>query len=177
VIGYIGSLVKAKGIDILVKTFSLLQNRAEMNLCLLMVGDGEHKKEIESMVREMRLHSVIVPGFRKDVVRVLAAMDVFVLPSLSEGCPFSLLEAMAAGKTIIASNIPSIKEIVEDGKEAILIDPNKSEMLKKAILRIYSDHELRDNLSKNAKRKADHYNMDTCFTEIVKLYTDYKKVN
>jgi len=177
VIGYVGSLVRTKGIDVLIKAFSLFQDRADMNLYLLIVGNGERKKEIENLVRKMRLHSVIVPGFRKDVAKVLATMDVFALPSLSEGCPFSLLEAMAAGKAIIASNIPSIREIVQDEKEAILIDPNDYCMLEKAILRLYYDPKLREKLCRNARRKARQYNMDISFNRTVSLYNDYKRRN
>jgi glycosyltransferase involved in cell wall biosynthesis len=177
VIGYVGSLAKAKGVDVLIKAFSLLQNRADLNFHLLMVGDGELKKEIGDMVREMRLHSVIVPGFRRDVAKVLAAIDVFVLASLSEGCPFSLLEAMAAGKAIIASNIPSIREIVEDEKDAILINPEDHNMLEKAILRLYYDPQLREELCKNAKKKACQYSMDGSFNRILELYDDYKRRN
>jgi glycosyltransferase involved in cell wall biosynthesis len=178
VIGYVGSLVKAKGIDVLLRAFSLLQNRvASMNLYLLMVGNGDHKKEIENMVKEMRLQSVIVPGFREDLPKVLAAMDVFVLPSLSEGCPFSLLEAMAAGKAIIASNIPSIREIVEEEKEALLVNPQDANMLEKAILRLNDNRELIENLGRNAQKKVRRYDMDLSFSQIVRLYNYYREGN
>jgi len=177
VVGYIGSLVKSKGINTLIEAFALLQNRADLKLYLLIVGNGDRKKEIENMVRKMRLQSVIIPGFRKDVAKVLAAMNVFVLPSLSEGCPFSLLEAMAAGKAIIASNIVSIREIVEDEKEALLLNPKDVNTLEQAILRLYDDHELTDKLGRNAKKKACQYNMDVSFNKIVILYNDYKRRN
>lgn len=177
VVGYVGSLLKSKGIDTLIKAFSLFQNRADLNLYLLIVGNGDHKKEMEDIVRKMRLQSVIIPGFRKDVAKVLAAMNVFVLPSLSEGCSFSLLEAMAAGKAIIASNIPSIREIVEDEKEALLVDPKDVNMLEQAILRLYDDNELREKLGRNAKKKVRQYNMDVSFNEIVRLYNYYKRGN
>jgi len=177
VIGYIGSLLRTKGIGTLIKAFSLFQNPSDMNLYLLIVGNGERKKEIENIVRKMKLQSVIVPGFRKDIAKVLAAMNVFVLPSLSEGCPFSLLEAMAAGKAIVASNIPGIREIVEDEMEAILINPNDVNMLEQAILRLYDDRELREKLGRNAKKKVRQYDMNASFNEIVRLYNYYKKGN
>jgi glycosyltransferase involved in cell wall biosynthesis len=175
VIGYVGSLVKPKGVDLLVKAFSVLQNRGDFNPYLLMVGSGEYKKEVENMVREGNLRSVILPGFRKDVAKLLGIMSVFVLPSFSEGCPFALLEAMAAGKAIIASNIPSIREIVEDEKDSILIDPNDYGMLEKAILRLYYDPKLRENLGRNAKRRARHYDMYSSFNRFVGLYNYYQR--
>jgi glycosyltransferase involved in cell wall biosynthesis len=177
VIGYIGSLTKTKGVDVLIKAFSLFQKRTSVHPYLLMVGDGELEKEIRDVAGRMRPQCVILLGFRKDVARVLAAIDVFVLPSHSEGCPFSLLEAMAAGKAIIASNIPSIREIVEDEKEAILTDPNDYNMIEEAILRLSHDPKLREKLCRNAKKKARRYDVNVCYGRILELYHDHKRSN
>ncbi len=84
---------------------------------------------------------------------------------------------MATGKAIIASNIPGIREIVEDEMEALLLDPKDVNMLEQTILRLYSDQELRERLSRNAKKKARQYDMDVSFNEIVKLYNDYRGRN
>ena len=125
----------------------------------------------------MNLSSVIIPGFRRDVKRILASIDVFVLPSLSEGCPFSLLEAMAAEKAIIASDIPGIREIVQDGIEALLFEPNNVYLLLQALLRLYYDQELRQRLGNNAKRKALLYDSDVVLRKIIKIYENCLSIN
>lgn len=173
VLGYIGRIeITNKRIDVLVKAFSLFRNQADVNSCLLMVGNDGHKK-LEKMVRRMKLSSVIVLGFRRDVKRILAGIDVFVLPSLSEGCPFSLLEAMAAEKAIIASDIPGIREVVEDGKEALLFDPKDVHMLEQAFLRLYYDRELSQRLGKNAKRKVRLYDIGVVSNKTIKIYREF----
>jgi glycosyltransferase involved in cell wall biosynthesis len=100
----------------------------------------------------------------------LNAIDIFVLPSLSEGSPFSLIEAMAAGKAIIASNIPAIREIVEDGKEALLFNPYIPEQLKEAILKLYHNPELRRKLGQNAEKKVKQYDINVVFPKIIEVY-------
>lgn len=172
VLGYIGRIETTnKRIDVLVKAFSLFRKQANVNSYLLIIGNDEHRK-LEKTVRSMKLSSVIVPGFRRDVKRILAAIDVFVLPSLSEGCPFSLLEAMAAEKAIIASDIPGIRDVVEDGKEALLFDPKDVHMLEQAFLRLYYGRELSQRLGKNAKRKVRLYDTGTgvVLKKIMKIY-------
>ncbi len=169
VIGYLGSLAKVKGTHTLVEAFALLLRKTKDDLFLLMVGDG-NRTDLESEVKREKLSSVILAGFRKDVARFLAAMDVFVLPSMSEGCPYSLLEAMASGRTIVASDIASIREIVRDGHEALLIDPRDANMLEAALLRLYADGELRTQLRACAERKATQYDNDVVSSRIVELY-------
>ena len=177
VIGYVGRIeFTNKRIDVLLRAFSLFRNQTNVNSFLLLVGNEEHKK-LEKMVRGMKLSSVIIPGFRSDIKRILASIDVFVLPSLSEGCPFSLLEAMAAEKAIIASDIPGIREIVEDGIDALLFDPKNVHMLLQAFLRLYYDLELRQRLGNNAKRKALLYDTDVVSRKIIKIYEYCVSIN
>ena len=166
-----------KGVPVLIKAFSLFQNRADMNLHLLLVGSGEQKKEMENMVRSMMLRNVTFAGFRKDIPKLLAAMDVFVLPSFSEGCPYSLLEALAAGKAIIANDIPGIRALVQNEQDGILVRPNDHKMIERAILRLYYDPHLREKLCENAKRKAKQYDMNVSFNRIVSFYDHYKRRN
>lgn len=170
VVGYIGRLEDPnKQIDVLIKAFSLFRNQVDVNPYLLIVGNDEHKK-LWKRIKRLKISSIIVPGFRRDVKKILTAIDVFVLPSLSEGCPFSILEAMATGKTIIASNIPGISDVVEDEKEALLFDPKDVHMLKKTILRVFFDRPLRKKLEKNAKRKVRIYDTSVVLKRIIRIY-------
>ena len=88
-----------------------------------------------------------------------------------EGSPLSLLEALASAKCIIASNIPSIREIVEDHKEALLFSPHNSKELKDAIATLYYSEMLRKELMENARLKAKRYDLDTLFPQILHIFS------
>lgn len=172
VIGYIGRIDSpSKRVDTLLRAFSVIHTKPCANPFLVIVGDDVNGN-LENRVRSMGVKSVIFTGFRKDVKKVLAALDVFVLPSLSEGCPFSLLEAMAGGKAIVASDIPSIGEVVEDGKEALLFDPMNSNALVKILSRLFQEKELRQKLGENAKKRVRQYDNDFVLTEILDFYAN-----
>ena len=174
VIGYIGRLDPCKGLNTLIEACSLLKKKPGFEkLRLLIVGDGnrEEKDRLDDIVRVKSVSSVIFTGFREDVARILSALDVFVLPSFFEGCPFSLLEAMAAGKAIVASDIPSIREIVHDQQEALLFKPGDINMLEKTLFRLCCDVDLREELGSNAERKANQYSCDSILSEITYLYS------
>ncbi|MES1160722.1 MAG: glycosyltransferase family 4 protein, partial [Bacteroidota bacterium] len=90
---------------------------------LLMVGDGDQKGEATRIVETAGLHDKITFWpFRQDVPDILAAADIFVLPSLWEGLPIGLLEAMAMGKAVIATNVDGTKEVVQDQHNGLLIE-------------------------------------------------------
>jgi glycosyltransferase involved in cell wall biosynthesis len=170
VIGYIGRIeTPNKRVHTLIEAFSIFNHRTCTNSYLMIVGNGNHNK-YDDKVKKMGVTSLIFTGFRQDVERMLAALDVFVLPSLSEGCPFSLLEAMAAEKTIAASDIPSIREIVENGKEALLFDPKDVNTLEKALSRLYDESDLRIKLAKEARNKVRHYEKNHILTRILEIY-------
>lgn len=170
--GYIGGLRPEKNVEMLIKAFSdFLKYDAGAKAKLLIIGEGSMKRHLEEKVNENNLRGyVLFFGFIADAYQLLNAIDIFVLPSLSEGSPFSLIEAMAAGKAIIASNIPAIREIVEDGKEALLFNPYIPEQLKEAILKLYHNPELRRKLGQNAEKKVKQYDINVVFPKIIEVY-------
>lgn len=170
IMGFVGRLWPEKNPLFLLEAFATIAKLVPQAK-LLIVGGGPLKQEMGEFVKETGLNDkVVFAGVRKDVDRLLAAIDIFVLPSLTEGCPTALLEAMASGKTIIASRIPSIQEIVKDGADAVLIDPHNSEELKKAILLLYDSPDLRAKLGLNAKQKAQLYDADKLHEQILRIY-------
>jgi len=171
-IGYVGRLAPEKKPVMLVKAFrDILKSRYEIRTKLLIIGDGPMRNSLEKIVNEYELSKhVIFTGFVPGAYRLLNAIDIYVLPSLSEGSPLSLIEAMAAGKAIVASDIPAIREIVEDGKEALLFDPYRPEQLKEAILKLYHNPELRMELGENAKKKARQYDVSVVYPKIIEVY-------
>lgn len=110
------------------------------HLKLLLVGDGPSRKKLERVGGTLGLKEhLFFLGERKDVKELLAISDFFVFPTLSEGMPLALLEAMAMEKPCIASNIPPIREVVEDGKTGLLVTPKNPEAIREAVLELLED--------------------------------------
>ncbi len=172
-IGYIGRLSPEKNLETLILAFNDFKSIINYPCKLLIVGDGGLRTVLKQLVITLGINKhVEFTGFRTDIKPILSTLDLFVLPSKIEGTPISLLEAMSFGKAIIASNIPAIREILNDEKEAILFDPKSSEQLKKAMLRFYDDSSLRKKFGENAKKKASKYNIDDVCRRIFQVYCE-----
>jgi glycosyltransferase involved in cell wall biosynthesis len=122
------------------------------NVTLLMVGDGEDKKASVALVKSLGLEDrVVMQPFRQDVPHLLAASDIFVLPSLWEVFPIALLEAMSMGKAVIASNVGGTPEMVKHNFNGLLTDvDNLQHELTEGLVRLCRDKNLRQRLSSNA---------------------------
>lgn len=144
-----GRLAKQKGIDVLLRALATLQYEA--NLCSILAGDGEERTSLEQMARDLRLsQKVVFLGFRTDLGDLFSAADMVVLPSLWEGLSISLLEAMAAGKPIITTDIGSNMEVVRGGEAARIVHAGSVSELAEAMANLASDRKLREELGSNA---------------------------
>lgn len=156
VVGSVGRLVSIKGIEYLIRAFSLLA-RGDESECsrLIIVGDGPLRLSLEQLAAEQGVAGqVAFLGERRDAYRVMRAFDVFALPSLHEGVPMVLLEAMAIGVPIVASGVGGIPEVVTDGKEAFLIPAQDPQAIAKAIGRIQASTELRTRMVEAARHRV-----------------------
>ncbi len=122
------------------------------NLHLLMVGDGDQKTEALSMVESLSMKDHIsLETFRKDVPDILASADIFVLPSLWEGLPIGLLEALAMGKAVIATKVDGTSEIIRNEENGILIEIHDLvKNLTEALVDLASDESKRKRFSEKA---------------------------
>ena len=135
----------------LIKAFA--QAAAQLpHLHLLLVGDGDQKEEAVRLIDQLQLQDrITLEKFRQDVPDVLAAADIFVLPSLWEGLPIGLLEAMAMGKAIIASRVDGTKEIIEHGVNGWLVDTEDLvNQLRDALVQLAGDPAKRERFSLQA---------------------------
>jgi glycosyltransferase involved in cell wall biosynthesis len=139
---------------------------------LLMVGDGDQKAEALRLVKELNIADrVVFEQFRQDVPDVLAAADIFVLPSLWEGLPIGLLEAMAMGKAVIATNVDGTSEVVQDNMNGLLIEAGNIQALTQAIIRMGKDHALRTRFGQKALETIQlKYNAAHMTRKIEKVY-------
>ncbi len=153
---FIGRLVRQKGADILLDAFATIPDGT-----LLIVGAGEEESELKRQASVLHLgRRVKFLGSRRDLANLFLIADVFVIPSRWEGIPMVLLAAMAAGKTIVASDIPGIAEVVSDGAQGILVAPEDSAGLAAAFIRLRRDPELRERLAMAAHTRAKDFSID-----------------
>lgn len=122
-------------------------------LCLLMVGDGELKKEADALVAASPYRDrIFMQSFRQDVPDILAAADLYVLPSLWEGLPLGLLEAMAMGKAVIASRADGTREVIRHENNGLLVAVEQlQEQVTAALLQLAHDAPLRARLGQEAR--------------------------
>jgi glycosyltransferase involved in cell wall biosynthesis len=141
---------------------------------LRIAGDGPDRPALEAEIARLDVaHAVELLGTRGDVDQLLAAADLFVLSSDSEGLPMSVLEAMAAGLPVVASRVGGIPELVGDGETGALVPPRDSAALAAAIRRIAGDPQLRDRLGEAGRRRAEtEFSLETCRQRHLDLYRD-----
>ncbi len=146
-----GRFVREKGYHSLIEAFSALPGSLKNRSQLLLLGTGPLERELKSLTRKLKLSSrVLLPGFRSDVRKILEISDLVVFTSLWEGLSIALLEAMAASKAIVATDIAAFKDALEAGTEAILVPPTDSQALSTALQRLLEDESAREELGERA---------------------------
>jgi glycosyltransferase involved in cell wall biosynthesis len=150
VAGVIARLTEQKGHRYL---FDALAARADLSdVHLLVVGDGELRDALARQVNALGLSGrVHFAGARRDLGDLLGAMDVFVMPSLWEGLPLSLVLAMGAALPVVATAVAGIPEVVQDGRTGLLVPPGDSSALGAALARVLGDAALGDRLGRESR--------------------------
>lgn len=148
--------------------------RAHPECRYLIVGDGSHRGALEAQTRELGLeNNVVFTGQRSDIPEVLAVSDIFVLPTLTEALPTVLAEAMAAGKAIIASGVGGVPEMVEDGRNGLLLPPAQPDKLAEAVNALLGDPAGRDAMGKaGAAIAAAKFDIDRQCRQLEACYTE-----
>jgi len=157
---HIGRFAPQKNHILLVEAFAMaLKEYPAMRLWL--VGDGLLRDQVETLVKEKGLErNVTFLGIREDVPKLLSEADVFLLPSEWEGVPLTVLEAMAAGKPVIATAVGGVPELVKDGVSGILVPSRNHGALAKAILCLAKDPDLRQRMGKAGQQRAiEHFDI------------------
>jgi glycosyltransferase involved in cell wall biosynthesis len=165
----VARLDQQKGYPYLFEAISQMRD-----VILVIAGDGPEKASLEAQVNKLRLNDqVIFLGYRQDIPDLLACCDVFVLSSLYEGFPLSILEAMAAGKAVVATSVGGIPEAVLDGETGILVPPGDSLALARAIQEILSDPSLSQKMGAAGKaRVKQEFSSITMVKRIAQIYEE-----
>ena len=164
----VGNLYPVKGHAVLLRALSSCGIAAH----LAIAGRGEELESLAALAKELglggRLHLL---GYRADIADLLAAADVFAMPSLSEGLPLALLEAMFAGKAIVASAVGGIPEVITDRVEGLLVPPADIGALSGAMTELLGDPELRTRLGQAAATLArSRYSIETMAASYLSLF-------
>ena len=178
-LGTVGRLIEAKGYEHLLGAMQIL-HREFPDLRWLAVGDGTQRASLIAMAATMGLSDTVIwAGTRTDVGDLLAAMDLWVMSSVREGLPMALLEAMAAQKPIVATQVGGIPDAVRDGHEAVLVAPGDPEVLARAISRMLRESRRAEALASAARQRAiTEYSIDRVARRIEDVYLqELRKLN
>lgn len=152
VISFIGRVTIQKDPVTLIKAFKKVV-AAEPKAVLLLAGDGDLKEQAVTIAKESGIEkSVVFENFRSDVPDVLFSSDIYCLPSLWEGFPIGLLEAMAMCKPVIATKVDGSNEIIQHNKNGVLIEQQNIQMLADSIISLINNKDLRNKLGEAARQ-------------------------
>lgn len=168
--GTIAELTKNKGLPYLIQALHAVKQKTPHFSCVI-IGDGEDRETLRRMVSENGLaHTIFFAGFIPDASRYLKVFDFFVLPSIKEGLPYVLLEALSANIPIIATDVGGIPDIVEHNINGIIVPPRNIAALTEAIERCMAPH-LRDTYSKNTLKKIREFSFSDMMQKTIALYS------
>jgi len=172
VIGTCGRLVRYKATEQLLQSFSLLRKRQPSLICLV-IGEGPDKRHLARQCRRLGIGDAVrFLGYRPDAAVLLAALDVLVQCAKAEGCPYAVLEAMAKGIAIVASNTPGHADIIQHEHTGMLYDYGDTESLHRALARCLENPRLRDRLGRQAREYVvQHHELTAQVTALVALYS------
>jgi glycosyltransferase involved in cell wall biosynthesis len=171
-IGIVARLVPIKAHEVFLAAARTLASRRE-DARFLIVGDGERRAELERLAAELGLGSTVTfLGWRGDLDRIYADLDLVVLTSRNEGSPVALIEAMAAGCTVVSTRVGGVPDVIEDGTTGRLVPPDDPTAIAHAMGDLLADAGLRRRLSAAARPWAlSHYGSARLVRDVDQLYT------
>ncbi len=171
VIAYVGRLIWAKGVQDLISAFAIIaKERSAVELWV--IGEGNYRDDLESLAHNMSLDGSKV-AFMGDcpherIAGILAGADMFVNPSYSEGLPTSVMEAMAVGLPVVATDVGGTRELIQDGYNGYLVTPGVPDILAEAIIKAL---DCSAEVGANARRTIqDSFSWDSSISKMVEVY-------
>lgn len=178
VIGTVARLDLTKDTMTLARAFAAIAlPQRYSNLKLLIVGDGEERAKLEEFVRRMNLDCIVIfAGMRREAPRLLQAMDVFALSSVSEGMPLTVLEAMAARLPVVATNVGALPELVEEGKTGFLVPIRHAAAMSDKLEVFLTNRQLARTFGEAARRKVEReFSLERMLGSYAELYESVLK--
>ncbi len=157
VIGTVGSLTRVKRHDLLIEAFARIRMRCP-RAHLLLVGDGPLRETLLNLSRTLHIEdAVTITGWQNDVPAILGAMDIYACTSDSEGMSNALLEALAAGLPVVATDVGDNPIVVRPGRDGLIVPPREANALAAALLELAETPDRRSHFARAARRRAQRY--------------------
>jgi glycosyltransferase involved in cell wall biosynthesis len=171
VIGTMGRIVPVKGFDSFLRAARIIRKQRS-NAKFVIVGDGPLKASLQALSHACCLdNDVLFLGHRGDAPDVLQVMNLFVLPSLSEGIPMVLLEALALARPVVATRVGGIPEVIEDGASGLLVNPGSDEELADRCITLMDDDHLARRLGiAGRKQVEERFSARVMAEKVAELY-------
>jgi glycosyltransferase involved in cell wall biosynthesis len=173
--GVVARVVAIKGPHVFLGAAARLKERCP-NVRFLVVGDGAFRPECEAMAKDLGLGgSVRFLGWRRDIPEVLSALDLVVLPTVMdfEGTPVALIEALAAGRAVVATDVGGVVDVIRPGQTGLLVPPNDPSALADAMQRLLGDPATRETLGRNGQQLVrGRYSRDRMIAETETYYRE-----
>jgi glycosyltransferase involved in cell wall biosynthesis len=171
VVGTAAVLTRQKGLFHLLEAARLVK-AADPGIRFVVAGDGPLRAELEARARTLGVDDVVrFVGYRRDVPELLAALDLHVMPSLWEGLPLALLEALASGKPIVATRVGGNPEVVEDGVNGLVVPPADPAAIARAVLALRRDPAARARMqAANLERFARRFSVGAMTAAHLRAY-------
>jgi glycosyltransferase involved in cell wall biosynthesis len=173
VVGLVGRLAPEKGIKYFLDAAAIVL-RSVPEVVFVVVGDGPERKNLEAAVRSLGIeNNVHFAGKLDDMAGVYASLDILVSSSLKEGLPMTILEALAAGRPVVATAVGAVPEVVLHERTGLLTPPADAGALAVAILRLLGDCQLREKLAVQGRRLVEEqFSAEAMATQYVKVYDE-----
>lgn len=148
----VGRLIPLKSFDTLIKAVAVIIEQGFYYLSVLIIGDGEERLQLEKMIYDLKIGEYVeLLGIRDDVMEIMRGADIFVIPSSYEGLSIAMIEAMACGLPVIASDAPGLRGNIDQEENGLLFQVGDHTALAEAILLLANNKMLLEKLSKGAR--------------------------
>jgi glycosyltransferase involved in cell wall biosynthesis len=170
-VGWIGRMTGVKRTEDVLRAFRRLRERG-VDACLCMIGDGPDRPAVERYAHELGImRDTLFLGYQEDVAPFYAAFDAMILPSINEGTPVSAIEALAAGRPVVATRVGGVPDVVRDGEDGFLVEAGDVDALADRLARLAADPELRERLGAAGRaRVVPRYSVDRLVDDMDLLY-------
>ncbi|MDD5750774.1 MAG: glycosyltransferase family 4 protein [Candidatus Pacebacteria bacterium] len=170
IIGTLANLYATKGLPYLIKAARIIaKERPEVGF--VVIGEGPERKALEKLTARLGLRQTFfLTGTIPSAARYLAAFDIFVLPSIKEGLPYAVLEAMAAGLPIVATYVGGVPELIENDKSGLLVEPRNPAALARALGQLLGNPAQQKNLAHAARQRVEKLSLTQMLNQTYSLY-------
>ncbi len=171
VVGYVGRLIPVKGLIYLISAIKQIQGE-HLRVALVIVGDGPQRSTLETMAKDLEIKSIFT-GWQVNTLPFYSLMDVFVLPSLFEGLPNVVLEAMAMEKPVVAARVGGVPDLIVNGKNGFLVPTRDYKSIAMALKELITNDDLRKRMGKlNRQIVKESFSWDKTVGKVETVYNE-----